>query len=125
MVVKKIIRKGIVGMMLIFFGWTLFSQSVFDNYFEAKRLRVDFALSGNSQGQTAALQRLREEPVWGGPKKNLIDTFGYGGYYVKVYERQTKKKRNRGQTVFPYLSPKSLSSLNSLHVARRITNFIR
>lgn len=68
-----------------------FAQSVFDTYFEPKSLRVDFALSGNANFQTAALQQLREEPVWGGPQKNLIDTFEYGGYYINVYDKANNK----------------------------------
>jgi hypothetical protein len=66
-------------------------QSVFDTYFEKKSLRVDFALSGNAASQTAALQQLREEPVWGGPLRNLIDDSFYGGYYVNVYDKATQK----------------------------------
>ena len=54
------------------------AQGTFEKYFEKKTLRIDFALSGNAQTQSAAIQQLREEPVWGGPVKNLIDTFGYG-----------------------------------------------
>ena len=76
---------------LVFCSLTAFSQDVFEKYFEAKCLRVDFALSGDAQEQRAALQQLREEPVWGGPRKNLIDPFGYGGYYVKVYDQATKQ----------------------------------
>ena len=67
----------------------LHAQIDFASYFESKSLRVDFALSGDSREQRAALQQLREEPVWGGPKINLIDPFEYGGYYVKVYDLQT------------------------------------
>ena len=52
---------------------------------------MDFALSGDAQEQRAALQQLREEPVWGGPRKNLINPFGYNGYYVKVYDQTTKQ----------------------------------
>ena len=48
------------------------AQSDFDKHFTKKSLRIDFALSGNSQFQAAAIQQLREEPVWGGPVKNLI-----------------------------------------------------
>lgn len=59
----------------------------FDTYFEPKSLRVDFALSGNAYEQKAAVLQLREEPVWSGPKKNLIDQFGYGGYFVNVYDK--------------------------------------
>jgi hypothetical protein len=65
------------------------AQTGFDACFEAKSLRVDFALSGNAFTQSAALQQLREEPVWGGPVKNLIDTFEYGGYYIKAFDRET------------------------------------
>ena len=80
---------AIIGLALC--SLTAFSQDAFEKYFEPKRLRVDFALSGDAQEQRAALQQLREEPLWGGPKKNLIDPFGYGGYDVKVYDRATKE----------------------------------
>lgn len=64
-------------------------QPRFDDYFIDKSLRIDFALNGNAEHQTAALQQVREEPVWGGPVRNLIDDFGYGGYYVNIYDRET------------------------------------
>jgi len=67
----------------------LHAQVEFTDYFEPKRLRVDFALSGNAAEQRAALQQIREEPLWGGPVKNLIDPFEYGGYLVRVYDLQT------------------------------------
>jgi hypothetical protein len=63
----------------------------FDTYFVEKSLRVDFALVGNAAYQTAALMQLREEPVWGGPVRNLLDASGYGGYYVNVYDKETQK----------------------------------
>ena len=74
---------------LLFGNGLLYAQVVYADYFEPKSLRVDFALSGNVGGQRAALQQIREEPVWGGPVKNLIDPFDYGGYYVKIYDLQT------------------------------------
>jgi hypothetical protein len=61
------------------------AQDDFDSLFERKSLRIDFALSGNRVRQAAALEQMREEPVWAGPLKNRIDPFQYGGYYVKVY----------------------------------------
>jgi hypothetical protein len=74
-------------LFISFYALQLQAQSTFDTYFEKKSLRVDFALSGNSEHQAAALQQMREEPVWGGPVKNLIDRFHYGGYYVNVYDK--------------------------------------
>lgn len=70
---------------------TCFAQGEFDKYFDKKSLRIDFALSGNTQTQSAAIQQLREEPVWGGPVKNLIDKFNYGGYYVNIYDKVSYK----------------------------------
>ena len=53
----------------------------YDDFFTEEGLRIDFALCGNEREQSAALQRLRWEPRWAGPRKNLIDTSGYGSYY--------------------------------------------
>ena len=63
------------------------AQQSFDSLFEKKSLRIDFSLSGNAQFQAAAIEQLREEPVWGGPLNNLIDQFYYGGYYINVYSK--------------------------------------
>lgn len=79
---------------VVFFSlcsFSAFAQADFNTYFEKKSLRVDFALSGNADTQSAAIQQMREEPVWGGPMKNLIDPFDYGGYYVKIYDKETGK----------------------------------
>ena len=47
-------------------------ETNFEKHFTKKSLRIDFALSGNWDFQAAAIQQLREEPVWAGPVKNLI-----------------------------------------------------
>lgn len=74
-------------LITVFCSLTCLAQSEFDKHFTKKSLRIDFALSGNSQFQAAAIQQLREEPIWGGPVKNLIDKFNYGGYYVNIYDK--------------------------------------
>lgn len=80
--------KKLLCLLLILSGWGYCqAQASFDTYFEKKSLRVDFVLGGNSGSQMAALLQLREEPVWGGPVRNLIDGFFYGGYYVNVYDK--------------------------------------
>lgn len=72
------------------------AQTDFDSLFERKSLRLDFALSGDAGGHAAALEQLREEPLWSGPVKNLIDHFNYGGYYVKVYDENQQLIYSRG-----------------------------
>lgn len=83
--------KSLLVIALCVFTCTGFAQDKFSQYFESKTLRVDFALSGNSTSQTAAIEQMREEPVWGGPVKNLIDKFGYGGYYVNIYDKKSNE----------------------------------
>lgn len=78
-------------LLVLLCNLSVFAQSDFNTYFEKKSLRVDFALSGNLKSQSAAIQGLREEPVWGGPVKNLIDKSGYGGYYINIYDKATNK----------------------------------
>ena len=67
------------------------AQNTFDRFFEKKTMRIDFALSGDAQSQSAAIEQIREEPVWGGPVKNLVDPFHYGGYYIKVYDKASRQ----------------------------------
>lgn len=80
----------VLAMLLL--GGVCNAQNEFDTFFVKKSLRIDFALTGNATTQQAAIQQLREEPVWGGPVKNLEDPFNYGGYYVNVYDAESGKK---------------------------------
>ena len=76
--------------------WTLliyascWAQTDFENYFTEKSLRIDFALNGNKDSQSAAIQQIREEPIWSGPTRNLIDHFLYGGYFINVYDKASQ-----------------------------------
>ena len=63
---------------------TLVGFAQFDNYFLDKTLRLDYYHSGNNEEEFYSFDELLEEPFWGGSKINLIDTFEYGNYFVKV-----------------------------------------
>ena len=53
-------------LLAILCNFSVFAQSDFRQIFrKEKRLRVDFALSGNLKSQSAAIQGLREEPGMG------------------------------------------------------------
>ncbi len=84
-------NKVCICLIAFFYILSCHAQVGFNEWFEKKSLRVDFALSGNSEYQNAALQQMREEPVWGGPVNNLIDQFNYGGYYVNIYDKASNK----------------------------------
>jgi hypothetical protein len=79
--------KHIVFFVLFMFSMTAFSQ--FDKYFESKTLRMDYYHSGNHDNSSYSFDELFEEPYWGGSEVNLIDTFDYGNYYIKLYDLQS------------------------------------
>ncbi len=59
--------------------------SQFNNFFLDKTLRMDYYHSGDSDSEAYYFDELIEEPYWGGSKVNLVDTFEYGKYYMKVF----------------------------------------
>ncbi|MFZ4521505.1 MAG: M64 family metallopeptidase [Bacteroidales bacterium] len=68
------------------------NQSVaFDDYFLTKTLRVDYLLAGDSKTEIAYFVQMKEEPLWGGPRKNLVDPFGYGTYRYLAYDSTNGK----------------------------------
>ncbi len=75
--------------ILISFPIFGFTQVNFDNYFIDKSLRFDFLLGGNNNTATVYPKQIKQEPFWGGSKKNLIDTFNYGSYRYRVFDLQS------------------------------------
>jgi hypothetical protein len=68
-----------------------FSQVKFSDFFHDKTLRMDYYHSGNYEYEFYSLAELKEEPYWGGSKTNLVDTFSYGNYFVKLRDKSTGK----------------------------------
>jgi hypothetical protein len=60
------------------------AQEAFDARFERKTLRLDFVHAGNREREAILLDELIEEPFWGGSLEQLLDTTGYGNYYVHL-----------------------------------------
>ncbi|MGL5706164.1 MAG: M64 family metallopeptidase [Tannerellaceae bacterium] len=68
---------------------SMWAQSAFETNFYPKTMRVDYFRCGDATKESVYIDEVREEPYWGGSKVNLIDTTGYGNYFVKVYDKQT------------------------------------
>jgi len=62
---------------------------VFTHYFSDKTFRVDFLLTGKDKETIVCLWRLKEEPFWGGPHKNLTDPWNSGTYRYSVFDSAT------------------------------------
>ena len=53
----------------------------YDIFFTNEQLRIDYYIYGDSDSCTYALDKYVKEPVWGGTRKCLVDTLGYGDYF--------------------------------------------
>lgn len=82
--------RRILLFVIVFYSIS-FSQIKFEEYFTDKTLRFDYFHIGDINSQLIALDEMREEPFWGGPKKNLIDPFNFGNYKYEVYDKATGK----------------------------------
>ncbi|MCX8057693.1 MAG: IgA Peptidase M64 [Ignavibacteria bacterium] len=78
-------------LLLLVLVINLFSQIKFDEYFTDKTLRFDYYNVGDANSQTIVFGELREEPFWGGPKKNLIELFNFGNFKYEVYDKASGK----------------------------------
>ena len=67
---------------------TVTAQAQFDKFFQDKTMRLDYYHTGNDKTEIYSFDELIEEPYWGGSKVNLVDTFEYGNFYVKVFNVQ-------------------------------------
>jgi hypothetical protein len=62
------------------------AQIKFDDFFKDKTLRFDFYHTGDKNNEVISFDKLIEEGQWSGSKKNLIDSFNYGNYFLKVFD---------------------------------------
>ena len=64
----------------------VFPKINFDDYFINKTLRIDYFHTGDSASDYYSIDEIIEEPYYGGSHVNLVDTFNYGVYGIKVYD---------------------------------------
>jgi hypothetical protein len=78
--------RTIILFILFALAAQLGAQENYDRYFTEKVLRYDFLLSGNSQKTLVYPAGMKEEPLYAGSKKNLIDSFNSGNFKYEVYD---------------------------------------
>lgn len=66
-----------------------YSQQHFKSNFNTERLRLDFALSGDADTMMVIKTCFFREPIWGGSRINLVDTFQYGDMLVEMKDPLT------------------------------------
>ena len=60
------------------------ANAQYDVHFTNQQLRIDYYIFGNADTCYYALDKYVMEPVWGGTRNHLVDSLGYGDYFVEV-----------------------------------------
>jgi hypothetical protein len=63
----------------------------FDEFFLPNSLRIDYVMAGDNHETTIYYTGMKQEPNWGGPKKNLLDPYNYGTYRITALDSATKR----------------------------------
>jgi len=63
--------------------------AAFHDHFYQKSLRLDYFRTGDSNHSEYSFDEIVELSVWGGPQKNLLDTFHFGEYRFVLKEEST------------------------------------
>jgi hypothetical protein len=107
-------RKLFTLFLLLIIGSKLFAS--FDEHFLNKTLRIDYFHTGDWKTEIYSIDRLIEEPFWGGTKTNLIDPFDYGKYRCKVYDLTTN------MLIFSYSYSTLFSEWQTTAESKKITS---
>lgn len=105
--------------ILSLFALLFFTQAVdaaFGDYFLNKSLRIDYFHTGDWQSEMYSIDKLIEEPYWGGTKTNLIDPFSYGSYNCRVYDLPSNT------LIFSYSYSTLFSEWQTTAEAKKITS---
>ena len=75
-------------MLLLSLPGSSFAQQPvrFEDYFIDSTLRIDYYHTGNASEEELAVDQLFRQGAWAGNPRELLDPFGIGHYYVKVYD---------------------------------------
>ena len=60
------------------------ANAQYEVYFDEQQLRIDYYIFGNADTCYYAFDKYVMEPVWGGTRKSLVDSLGYGDYSFEV-----------------------------------------
>jgi hypothetical protein len=73
--------------LFIFHLNLLFAQQDlnYSDYFENFIMRVDYFHVGDAKEEFITIDRIYQQGYWAGSRKNLLDNFNNGRYYIKIY----------------------------------------
>lgn len=81
----KTLLHSLTLIVALFTSGIVTAQTIdYDTYFTPERMRIDLIFAGDCDQQEVFLSGLKKEFAWSGPKKELLDPFRYGEYYLEV-----------------------------------------
>lgn len=83
--------KFFISTLLLIITFNLQAQIDFNKYFIDKSMRFDYNIGGNSEETNVYYNKIKQEPFWGGSTINLIDTFNFGDFRIRVFDAATNK----------------------------------
>ena len=75
-----------ISVFLLVMSASAESSPDFDQFFINKTMRIDYFHIGDSKSEIVTLDQIYQYGKWAGSRKNLIDNFNLGSYYVKIYD---------------------------------------
>lgn len=86
--------KIIITLFLIIGFSTLINAQefeMFEKYFEDSTLRIDYIHTGDAKTESIEVVEKFKCGSWAGSRKNLVDHFNNGAYYLKLYDPNTNE----------------------------------
>jgi hypothetical protein len=78
-------RPTLILILTSMFCTSIFAQQ-YSTYFSNKACRVDFYFCGNAKSTTASIDKIIQEPFWGGRRSNLSGDMNLGQYRFQVLD---------------------------------------
>lgn len=79
--------KTIYAFLFIFISNMALGQ--FNQNFENHSLRLDYIHSGNFKTEFYAFKEFKKEKYWGGSHTQMLETFEYGKYFIKMFDEKS------------------------------------
>jgi len=82
--------KFVVKILTIFLFFTFLQAQSFDKYFYDSIMRIDYHHTGDKNSEWVSIDKIYKYGIWAGSRKNLIDKFNNGRFYIKIYDSADK-----------------------------------
>ena len=84
--------KSVLALFLSFFYCSTFFAQQYNSFFTDKACRVDFHFCGNARETSVFLDKIKQEPFWGGRRGHLSTDLNLGDFRFRVLDSLTNEQ---------------------------------